>query len=276
MGIGGGSSRKGLYGTPDSGSMANMPSTRSMNGMPDTNRLNGMPDTRRMNGTPDTRSMVSPRSGTEFERYAERQERNERKGMKDLLEEKRKERLKDPQEARKEGMVRLSQDDSYPDFIKGKCKRDGSVIVCQDGICLSGEDRRMALGGEDTYVYSMKNGIREWRKAGTMGASGGEEGVQEAIAGSSGMFAWDSKSKTMKAGGCMVGRTWVNASGVGEKPDGTYWLKVTFDANGDVTATVVNAGGTRTDTECYIPIYTVSGGKVTNDLRGAFVVPCWE
>ena len=41
--------------------------------------------------------------------------------------------------------------------------------------------------------------------------------------GSGGMFAWDSSTQTIGAGGCMVGRQWVTASGTGSgKADGLY------------------------------------------------------
>lgn len=96
--------------------------------------------------------------------------------------------------------------------------------------------------------------------------------------GGGGMFAWDETTKTMGPGGVMVGRTWVGAGGTGQKPDDTYYVKVTFGSGGSASATVVNAAGyvATTSTVCCIPIYTISGGKISNDLRGAFVVPCYE
>lgn len=90
------------------------------------------------------------------------------------------------------------------------------------------------------------------------------------------MFAWTESTHTMGPGGVMVGRSWVNATGTGSKSDGTYYVKVTFLANGNATAEVVNSGGTTTDSICYIPIYTISSGRIATDLRGAFVVPAWE
>lgn len=94
--------------------------------------------------------------------------------------------------------------------------------------------------------------------------------------GDSGMFHWDEETATMGPGGVMVGRTWVNATGTGSKADGTYYVKVTFTSGGGATAAVVAAEETTTDTVCTIPIYTIANGKITTDLRGAFVVPAWE
>jgi len=96
--------------------------------------------------------------------------------------------------------------------------------------------------------------------------------------GAYGMFAWDEETATMGPGGVMVGRTWVGATGVGVKADGTYYVKVTFTSGG-ATAVVVELTGAvpnATDTVCHIPIYTISDNKITTDLRGAFVVPAWE
>lgn len=96
--------------------------------------------------------------------------------------------------------------------------------------------------------------------------------------GGGGMFAWDEENGVMGAGGVMVGRQWVAATGTGEKSDGDYSLKVTLLQSGYATAEVVsgNIGTAPTDTVCYIPIYTITDGKISCDYRGAFVVPCWE
>lgn len=94
--------------------------------------------------------------------------------------------------------------------------------------------------------------------------------------GDSGMFHWDEATGTMGPGGVMVGRRWVSATGTGSKGNGTYYVKVTFTSGGGATAAVVDAAVTTTDTVCCIPIYTISGGKISTDLRGAFVVPAWE
>ena len=94
--------------------------------------------------------------------------------------------------------------------------------------------------------------------------------------GGGGMFAWDETTRTMGAGGAMVGRTWVAATGTGSKSDGSYYLCVTFGSGGSVTAAVSASSGATTDTVCYIPIYTIADGKISADYRGAFVVPCWE
>lgn len=106
-----------------------------------------------------------------------------------------------------------------------------------------------------------------------------EHEAAPSIGGSAGMFAWDASSGTMAAGGAMIGRRWVAATLPDSYGDGAYSLHVQFGADGGVTVSVVKAdaaGQAATDSECWIPIYTVLGGKVVEDLRGAFVVPCWE
>jgi len=92
-----------------------------------------------------------------------------------------------------------------------------------------------------------------------------------------GMFAWDPETRTIGPGGVMAGRKWVSATGTGTAGmgDGTYRLKVTFDGL-DVTAEVTTDAVTQSDAECWIPIYTISDGEVSEDERGAFAVQCWE
>ena len=198
MGIGGGSrksSGSGLYGTSDTNSMAGMPYTGSMAGMPNTMYLSdywgeiheGRLENRDGSGfTSGEENAERTRAGwrTKEERKADReakrrereqkQKQKKQKTTQDLLEEKMEDIVKDPQEARREGMIKLTEEDAYPDFISKKCKRGGSVVASPQGICLMGEDRQQSLGGEDTYVYSIKNGIREWRKANGLDIEGGE------------------------------------------------------------------------------------------------------
>ena len=105
-------------------------------------------------------------------------------------------------------------------------------------------------------------------------AGGGGGGATQ---GKCGMFDWDQETRTMGAGGCMVGRTWKNAANTGQKEDGTYWLRVILGSNGDQVRVVEENEMTgNTDTTTYLPIYTIVNGEVTTDRRGAFVVPCWE
>lgn len=97
----------------------------------------------------------------------------------------------------------------------------------------------------------------------------------------SGMFKWDSDNKSIGVGGCMVGRKWYTCtSGTGsEKADGTYQLQVTIDTGGSVSLAVVmdsTIPKEPTTTQCWIPIYEIVNGKIENDYRGAFVVPCYE
>lgn len=95
----------------------------------------------------------------------------------------------------------------------------------------------------------------------------------------SGMFAWNPTTKTMGVGGCMVGRTWIEAE-IDDKAsgDGYYQLEVDHGTYPYKVKVIKGTGISQaaTDTKCYIPIYTVIGGVVTQDRRGAFVVPIWE
>ena len=117
-------------------------------------------------------------------------------------------------------------------------------------------------------MYSEVENTKKWRSIEEVSTD-----VQE-VSGS-GMFAWNPVARRMGPGGAMVGRTWVAATGTGEKADGDYWLKVTIGQAGQ-TAQVVSTAGAKTDTTCYIPIYRIRNGRVAEDLRGAFAVPCWE
>jgi hypothetical protein len=99
--------------------------------------------------------------------------------------------------------------------------------------------------------------------------------------GGGGMFKWDNDTRTIGVGGAMVGRQFYPAtSGTGSnKTDNTYQLKVTLSQNGSVTCAVVaesSIGKAPTTTECWIPIYKITDGKIDIDYRGAFVVPAYD
>lgn len=98
--------------------------------------------------------------------------------------------------------------------------------------------------------------------------------------GSSGMFAWDETTRTIGAGGCMVGRQWYSAQNTGSnKSDGLYSVVVTLNSSGSVFVGVVSnatLGQAPTATQCWIPIYQITDGKIAIDYRGAFVVPVYE
>ena len=94
-----------------------------------------------------------------------------------------------------------------------------------------------------------------------------------------GMFPWDTDTRTIGGGGCMVGRRWYTASGTGSgKVDGLYQLKVTLTLSGATCEVVsgVPLGTAPSGNISYIPIYQISNAKISVDYRGAFVVPCWE
>ena len=230
---------------------------KTLAGMPNTHKMAGMPDTKRMNG-----GWGSNYSG------------NIGNSGSSLLQKKRSSLIQDPQERRRQGQIRLDESDNAPGFIKDKVAQKGSISVAGYGLCLKGEEG----GGipEDGSFYGVKNGKRGWYPV----TSGGGKGAERVVpfsggASSCGMFAWDEENQLMGPGGVMVGRQWVDASGTGPLGDGEYWLKVTLSSGG-ATATVQEGNTTDSDLECVIPIYTIEGGKIVKDLRGAFVVSCWE
>ena len=96
-----------------------------------------------------------------------------------------------------------------------------------------------------------------------------------------GMFAWTESTRTIGPGGCMVGRKWYTCtSGIGSgKSDNLYQLRVTIAQGGGVSLAVVSdasLGQAPTTTQCWIPIYQITNGKIAADYRGAFVVPAYE
>lgn len=294
MGLSNGSRRRiGLYGMPNTRRLNGMPDTRSMAGMPDTNQLNGMPNTRIMNGMPNTRKLnggwgedhegrMENRRGNTFtsgQENAERTkanwktkaERKAERGLKALLDDKKNKKLKDPHDDDDLGKVRLEEKGKL-DFVKNQLQADGSLSVSTTGLCLKGEDRgtRTVISDSKKYVYSEVEDEKKWRTIEEVASD-----VKEEIGG--GMFSWDAKNRIMGPGGIMVGRTWLDIDGLSDG-DGAYWVEVTFSASSNPTAKVVKDPSitSATDTKSYIPIYTISSGKISKDLRGAFVVPCYE
>lgn len=113
------------------------------------------------------------------------------------------------------------------------------------------------------------------------GGGSGHGGTNDdvAVGGSGGIFAWTAATRTIGAGGCMVGRRWYSASGTGSgKADGLYQLKVTLTSSGATAKVVsgVSLGTSPNGNVSYIPIYQIASGKISVDYRGAFVVPAYE
>ncbi len=284
---------KRLYGTPEKYAPGTIEANtdsydakgrKVLAGTRDMNSLAGMPDTHRLNGGwgADHEGRLENRRGNTFtsgeeiaegvkSRWKTKEQRRAERGLKGLLRDKRRKRLKDPHEEDDIGKVRLKKGGAL-DFVDAHLKRDGSLAVATDGLCLKGEDQgsRTTMSETNRYVYSEVESTKKWRSV---------EEVAQDVRGvlGGGMFAWDAARRKMGPGGVMVGRQWVEATNTGVKGAGTYYVKVTFGANGGVTAEVTDTGGARSDTVCYIPIYTIaSNGKIEADRRGAFVVPCWE
>ncbi len=175
--------------------------------------------------------------------------------------------------------------EQIPTDVNGRTGR--IAIVAGEGIDVvaSGSVITVALGtgkseDRDSAPVADRNGggavddPGTWTEMEAAETDGGTSGG----GGSGGMFAWDSATKTIGPGGAMVAREWVEATGTGvaDMADGTYWLKVSFGASGASAEVICGSCGARTDTECWIPIYTISEGRISVDSRGAYVVPCWE
>ncbi len=158
---------------------------------------------------------------------------------------------------------------------------DGIDVVASGGTITIGLGSGKSTDGDNPSGHDPNGGGMDDDPGLWTDAEPAETGGSQGGGGNAGMFAWDGEALSIGPGGVMVGRRWVAASGtgVGEMGDGAYSVHVTFADGGGATAEVVAADAaaqTATDTECWIPVYAVSGGKVTEDLRGAFVVPCWE
>ncbi len=105
----------------------------------------------------------------------------------------------------------------------------------------------------------------------------GDDFIKTYGRGGGGMFKWDAKKKQIGAGGVMVGRTWIAIAASAENlEDGTYCVEVTLGSSADTAQIVKGSVTAPTATTCRIPIYTVADGKMTGDMRWAFVVQCWE
>ena len=266
-----------LQGMPDTHSMVGMPEKGSPgtmeHGLTDYDYMPTIPGKRygykTLKGMPDTRQLNGG-WGADHPGNIENQNKT-----KSLLQQKRDSFIQDPQNRRNQGKMKIDEMDNVPGFLKDKLSRNGSISTAPAGLCLEGEEDG-AIPPDGTF-YGIKNGKRGWYEV-PQGAIEKEKEKEEGKAPtvSGGMFAWDPATKTMGPGGAMVGRVWIPASGVGEKGDGEYWLRIVFNSDGGASASVVTEDDGRTDVQCHIPIYRIEGGKIAEDLRGAFVVPCWE
>ena len=113
--------------------------------------------------------------------------------------------------------------------------------------------------------------------------AGEEEGGGEVVGVScscgDGAFAWDVNARQVKPGGFFVRRRFVYVDGSATgMADGLYSLKI--DVSGTVfsgsVVSDVSLGEYPTDSTMYVPLYTISGGKIKYDYRGAVTVPVWE
>jgi hypothetical protein len=107
---------------------------------------------------------------------------------------------------------------------------------------------------------------------------GGEAVVVQCDCGD-GAFAWDANARQVKPGGFFVRRrfVYVDGSAMG-MADGLYSLKIDVSGttfSGSVVSGV-SLGEYPTDNTMYVPLYTISGGKIKYDYRGAVTVPLWE
>lgn len=148
--------------------------------------------------------------------------------------------------------------DYFADLRIAKIRADGSVEQYVRGtVCLCWHDLSGGSGGG--------------------GHSGENDDV--AVGGSGGIFAWTADTRTIGAGGVMVGRQWYTASGTGSgKVDGLYQCRIELTASGASVSVVtgVALGAAPSGDVSYIPIYQITNGKISADYRGAFVVPAYE
>jgi hypothetical protein len=222
--------------------------------------LKGMPDTRQLNGG----------WGADHPGNIENQNKT-----KSLLQKKRDSFIQDPQDRRNQGKMKMDETDNVPGFLKDKLSRNGSLSTASTGLCLEGEEDGVIP--PDGTFYGIKKGKRGWYEVSQSVVEAKDQAKEEVPTVSGGMFAWDPATKKMGPGGAMVGREWIQASGTNEvKSDGSYWLRIVFNSNGGASASVVTEDGGRSDVQCHIPIYRIVDGKIDEDFRGAFVVPCWE
>jgi hypothetical protein len=263
-----------LAGMPDTHSMAGMPQKGSPgtmeHGLTDYDYMPTIPGKRygykTLKGMPNTRQLNGGWG-------ADHPGRMENRGKDPLLERKRREMLKDPQEKRKQGQIRLDETDNAPGFIKDKLLRNGSVTATGYGMCLKGEEEGAIP--EDGLFYGIKNGKRGWYEV--------KEAVEEDDKVDpgrqpDGAFWYDPSTGYINNGGVYVGRTWVSVEGVSASESGWYAVEVVFGAEND-TAVIKHYSDDvpqATDTETYLPLYYRSKDGIMTDYRSNFVVQCWE
>lgn len=128
---------------------------------------------------------------TREERAQRRAERNAKRaekkrsvragGLSKIIEDKKKNILKDPHADDDKGKMKLNRDGAIG-YLEDMLMSGGSVISSNGGICLDGEENGVPSAADgETLVYSMKDGKRKWLKASSYGIGGVKTEVRNVV-----------------------------------------------------------------------------------------------
>lgn len=182
-------------------------------------------------------------------------------------------------EVKAEGVLETSDgDDSVTIRVKADAANNGKVIKTSDGsvgwndAIEIAEGHPLELDSDGKLQFKVES--QSSGKVLTIGTDN-KPAWQTPVA-SSGGFAYDGGS--IGTGAFAVGRKFYRVSGV-TAGAGSWSLKVTIPATGTPSGTIVGVDAfsqTPTDTECWIPLYTIGQDGVTEDFRGAAMIPAFN
>ena len=113
-----------------------------------------------------------PKRTTKEERRARREERNNRNALRDLIQNRKDNLIKDPHADDDKGKLKLNRE-GKEGYLADQLMRGGSIFAAKGGLCLDGEENGVPATTEgETLFYSIKDGERKWRKGG-----GGDSGA---------------------------------------------------------------------------------------------------
>lgn len=94
---------------------------------------------------------------------------------------------------------------------------------------------------------------------------------------STGSFHFNAKTGTVASGAIMVARTPIHVNGTTAPSDGYLTLKVTIGASPTVAWCNDNPfSSPASEYDSYLPVYSFSGGKISEDYRGCLNVQAYE
>lgn len=182
-------------------------------------------------------------------------------------------------EVKAEGVLETSDgDDSVTIRVKADAANNGKVIKTSDGsvgwndAVEIAEGHPLELDSDGKLKFRVES--QSSGKVLTIGTDN-KPAWQTPVA-SSGGFAYDGGS--IGPGAFAVGRKFYRVSGV-TAGAGSWSLKVTIPATGNPSGTIVGVDAfsqTPTATECWIPLYTIGQDGVTEDFRGAAMIPAFN